>query len=194
MSRKFYLPVVLLVFSHCIMAAPGRIDSLTKALQKAHADTTRAILLRQLSAEYKSFNPDTSLELSQRSLLLARRSHFSTGESDALNEMASSYRAMGNYPKALEYYLMHLKLMEQESDTLGLARVHMNISNVYQEEGDHIKALTYALISNKIIEANKFEALRFYSYLNLGDIYDKLKDVKSALTYTHKAFFIANTI
>jgi tetratricopeptide (TPR) repeat protein len=193
MNRKFYLPVLLLVFSHAMMAAPGRIDSLSKALLKAHTDTSRAILLRQLSAEYKSFNPDTALELSQRSLILARRADFLTGESDALNEMASAYGSMDNYPKALEYYLMQLKLVEDREDFPELARINMNISNVYQREGDHIKALTYALMSNKIIEAQKIESLRFYSYLNLGDIYVKLKDVNSALINTNKAFAIAKS-
>jgi tetratricopeptide (TPR) repeat protein len=191
MNRKFYLLVVLLALFNCVHAAPGKIDSLSKAFRKAKSDTSRAILLRQLSAEYKSFNADTALELSQRSLLLARRAHFVHGESDALNEMASAYRSMGNYPKALEYYLMQLKLVEPTEDFTELARINMNISNVYQEEGDHIKALTYALVSNKIIDEKKIEPLRFYSYLNLGDIYDKLKAIDSALNYTNKAYSIA---
>jgi tetratricopeptide (TPR) repeat protein len=107
--------------------------------------------------------------------------------------MASAYRSMGNYSKALEYYLEELKMAEHDGKAEDLAIIYMNISNVYQEEGDHSHALSYALMSNEIIERDNIEFYKFYSYFNLGDIYEKLNDIEKALFNTYKAYSIAST-
>ncbi len=169
------------------------IDSLWHSYNGETIDTNRVRVLWNLSNAYVVFKPDTALLLSWQALLLSRKEKWEYGESWTMNQMAAAYNKMGNYPRALEYYIKQLKIEEKYRDPGHLANIDMSIAQVYQSQKDHKNALVYALKADSMIDANikSIEYLKVYSLINLGDIYEKLNMLKSALDVTFKAYTMA---
>ena len=94
-----------LSYSH---AQPNVRDSLNQLLQKEKSDTSRVLLLAQLSFHYSSSKPDSAMLLALKGFDLSRRIGFTKGEAASLNGIGTAYSVLGNYPKAMEVYLQAL--------------------------------------------------------------------------------------
>ena len=181
--RLFVLSSALLLCSIC-KGQSHIIDSLRHALQTEKSDTTKAILLYNLSYYYQKFKPDSSLQLALEAYTISREQKFTRGISNSLAQMAGAFNRLGNYPKALEYYIEQLKIEEQQESVIGIAYVHMDIALVYNSERDIEKALFYALRADSIARKNKLANVLVYTSLNVGDIYSDANELDSAKKYT----------
>ncbi|MEO7766041.1 MAG: hypothetical protein ABIS01_01400, partial [Ferruginibacter sp.] len=75
-------------------------------------DTGKAIILCGLSLAYQNSKPDSALLLAQEAYFMSKNKKFIRGQSWALNQMAIAFNNLGNYPKALSYYIEYLKIEE----------------------------------------------------------------------------------
>jgi tetratricopeptide (TPR) repeat protein len=173
------------------LAQTKEIDSLWSSYNTENNDSNKVKTLYLLSNAYQDFKPDTALLLSWHSVLISRKIKFEKGESWALNQMASAFNKMGNYPRALEYYIKQLKIEEKWNNPEYLANIEMSIATVYQLQKEHKNALIYALKADSIINKNKLEDLKIYNLINLGDIYEKMDQLSPALNNTYKALSMA---
>lgn len=115
-------------FAH---AQVSKIDSLSSLLVKEKIDTNRVTLLWKLAEQYQSIKPDTSLQLAQQGLLLAQRIKYVEGESRSLALLATSQYLLGNYPKALNNYMLKLKIEENRNSPRNYASALSNIGLMY---------------------------------------------------------------
>lgn len=160
------------------------VDSLYKVFKNEKKDTAKITLLTKISRAYQGSKPDSALLFAQEAYFFAKNKKFVKGESWALSQMAVAFNSLGNFPKALEYYLDQLKIEEKRGYPQNVASVYLNIALLYNSTKDFDKAILYAKTADSIINANKFEELSLYSLLNIGEIYEKNNKLDSALHYT----------
>jgi tetratricopeptide (TPR) repeat protein/DNA-binding CsgD family transcriptional regulator len=104
----------------------------------------------------------------------------------AYNTLASSFNYLGNYPKAIEFYLKGLKIFEETENKRGVAVTYNNIAIVYMQI-DNRKALNYFIKTNDLfIEMN--DTVSIGNILNnIGAIYLELSMLDSAKFFLHLA-------
>lgn len=189
--KNILLVSILVLVSIPVFSQNRKVDSLNKLLLEDPTDTIKADILVRLALEYQLFNPDTTFFLAQRAYKISNRANYFKGISGAAAVIGNVYSDAGNYAKALEYYIIKLKVDEKRKEPEALAVANMTIANVYHLEGNNEKAFTYAFCADSIIDANKITRLKLYSILNLGDMFEKSGKISAALDYTGKAYALA---
>src|SRR5688500_6790712 len=99
--RKIFLILIASIGVSVLHAQSNDRDSISRLLQQSLQDTTRVLLLADLSFEYLESKPDTTLSLALEALALSRKIRFVKGEAVSLNRISNAYRQFGNYPKSM---------------------------------------------------------------------------------------------
>src|SRR5436190_1132883 len=144
--RKIKVLIVLCVSITLAHAQTINADSVKQILQRVNDDTTRVLLLEDLSRIYSGYKTDTSLLLAQEALSLSRKIGFEKGEAISLNRIGTVLSSIGNHPLALENLFEALRINEKINNVNGIIRNQGNISNVNAELGDYREALNYAFL------------------------------------------------
>jgi len=183
-----FLLIPLLWIGSISFAQNRAVDSLNNLLKHEKTDTGKIILLYEMSHAYQNTQPDSALLLAQDAYFQSKKKKFIKGESWALNQMATAFNRIGNFPNALEYYIEQLKIEEKRGYDDNIAGNYLDIALVYNNSKDYDMAIVYAKKADSIINENKFEDLSLYSLLNIGDIYEKKNMLDSARAYTEKCY------
>jgi len=182
---KIFLLLAIPAFSN---AQTSTIDSLKQLLKSEQRDTSRVLLLNQLSLAYRLTRPDTALVMIQQALSLSKKAAYAPGEVRSLSGIASIFRITGNYPKALQLHLEALKKAEAIPDERTASTILLSIAIDYEYLGDYRQAINYTLkvlaIGKRLHEERRINT----SSLNLGNEYEKLNMFDSALFYTKQAY------
>jgi tetratricopeptide (TPR) repeat protein len=188
---KYILLSGLCILQLTVFAQKNKADSLQVLLAVEKKDSNKVTILWNMAVASYAYNPDTALSYAQRALFLARKIKYTEGESRSLGIIANSFLKIGNYPKALEFYLDKLKIEEKRDNPRNLASVIMNIGIVYVYQEEFRKALPYYYKADSIIRTKNVEDLKFNIAINLGDLYNRLHNNDSAFLYFQKSLSIA---
>ncbi len=165
-----------------------RIDSLLAELPRAKKDTNHAKLLGQISWEHYASNPDKGIEYGLQGVEMAKELNWKKGESFCYNSLGVNYSfGKSDDTKALEYYLLALKINEEISNTDRIAANLSNIGIIYQNLSDYPKALEYYFKALKLDSELGSKSGIAITFGNIGTIYQSLSDYPKALEYYHKA-------
>jgi tetratricopeptide (TPR) repeat protein len=189
--KKYGFLVIFLLISAAAFSQRAKVDSLSKLLATETEDSLKVKLMRQLASAISTYNPDTALTISYDALSLARLIKDIEGESLCLGSLASTFRKIGNYSRALELSIQRLKLEEKRNIPRNLATAMITIGTVYREQQEYRKALEYYSKADSVITKNNIEGLQYYIALNIGDAYNLLNKSDSALTYLNKSLELA---
>ncbi len=181
------LLVAYITFIPCV-AQRSKIDSMQRLLQTEKLDSNKVNLLWKLADLYQANRPATALALAHEAYSLSVEIKYIEGQSRSLNQIAKAFNMVGNYPKALEYYIKKLKIEEQRHYPENLAIAYINIATVYLYQKEYRKALDNTFIADSVIVANDIKRLRMFSLLNIGDIYEKYNKLDSAMEFSNKAY------
>ena len=200
MQQRFtlFIQIVLLIliveYPTDGYAQSPKIDSLNNLLLKEKIDSNRVSLLWQLAEQYQPIKPYTALQLAQKGLLLAQRIKFTEGESRSLAMLATSQYLLGNYPNALNNYMLKLKLEEKRNSPRDYASALSNIGLMYILLGEYPKAIVYLYKADSTIEVAGGDAKNYLQYsltINIGEAWYRMKTADSAYFYFKKALAIA---
>lgn len=187
--------LLLILFLFCIgissFSQKQKADSLRNLLTHKNNDSDRVRLMWQLANILYTNDPDTSLGLAQEAYYLAKHINYVEGESRSLGILASTFRILGNYPRALALNLEKLKLEEKRKVPRNLSSVLMNIGIVYVFQEEYNKALQYYSQADSVINKDNVEDFKYNIALNIGDAYNKLNVADSAYLYFQKSLDIA---
>lgn len=194
MGKKLLLLLMIASQAAIIHAQANAIDSLGLLLQTEKQDTSRVLLLNQLSRLYLRSSADTAAVFARQGLVLAKKIGFAKGEAIALTRMGNVFHFRGNYPKALELHLEGFKKAEAAGDEKTIEVTLSNIAIDYNALGNYRSTVDYS-----------FKALAIARHLddkngiitclgNLGDSYEKLNILDSARLYTIQAYDIAEQL
>ena len=172
-------------------------DSIGALLAHEKQDSNKVTLLWNQAIAYNRFNPDSSILLAQKALVLARKIKFIAGESKSLGVLANAFEQIGNYPKSLEYFLLKLKLEEERDYPLNMASVLLSIGSVYVLQEEYENALNYYFKADSVMKNNvegdpKFGfQLRYSIALNIGDLYNRINRLDSAYIFFQRSYDIS---
>ena len=194
MIRLSFLFLLSLLLSNCLSAQKQKADSLMNLLNVEKQDTNRVKLMWRLASVMSVYSPDTALVYAQKSLNLATEIKYSDGQSKAMGVLASSFRKLGNYSRALEYNFRKLQLAEKETNPDDLATVLMNIGIIYRYQEEYPNALLYYYKADSVIQQYKLEDSKYYILMNLGDVYDRMNKPDSAFDYFNKSLIVSTSL
>lgn len=192
--RTAVLFLIFTQFANCASAQVPKVDSLSRLLVHQKEDSNRVTLLWRLAEQYQSINPDTSLQLSQQALLLSRRIKYTEGESRSLAILATSQYLLGNYPTALNNYMLKLKIEEKRNSPRNYVSALNNIGLMYILLGEYRNALSYLYRADAMIEATggkTRDELKYNVLINIGETYYRMNKPDSSSRYVKKALALA---
>ena len=188
MKSSFTVTLFLLLVTFNSNAQNNVVDSLKQLLAKEKQDTSRVLLLVQLSKIYLESKPDTALLLAQEGLALANHKKFPKGAALCLKAMGAVYGVTGNYPKGLDLLLQSLKINETINDQQGMMTCYVTIGANYSHQEDYKQSLFYFFKAKAIAEAIHDNRYLMITLLNSGDSYEKLNQLDSAGLITQQVY------
>jgi len=180
---------ILIIFLKAIdICAQGlNADSLNNLLLTTQADTSRLMLMAQLSSQLSRSYPDSAIALAQQGLILAKKINYQRGELYLTSGLAVASASTGDYPTAIELFLSKLKLVENSNDVGLKISYYAQLASTYRDQGDFTEALKYA---NKILsfvqQANACLMCRA-NYTLFASIFLENHQLDSAKIYSERA-------
>ena len=166
------------------------IDSLSRALSKAKADTNKVVLLNRLSFQCVYNDAPRGLIYGKQALQLAEQLNWQKGKATALLYIGDNYRLLNKFDSALLFCSNSLKLFEEIKDQDGMADANRDFGNIHVDLNNYPKALE--AYQKSIILDKKSNRLRSMAKtLNcMGVVYFDLGKYAISLSYFNQALDI----
>ncbi|MCB9334854.1 MAG: tetratricopeptide repeat protein [Flavobacteriales bacterium] len=175
---------VLLLFSSFIYANE-KIDSLTQVIETTTGkEKIDALLL--LGEQYFATDFNTSLKYSKEALHLSNNIEYKLGTAIAHNNIGYSLTDLGEYQKALEEYLISVKLFQELGEENREAIAYNDIGYIFQSQGLIEKAIDSYIKSLKLLEKLDDKASIGSCLNNIGLLYHDQQNFDKALEYYQK--------
>ena len=120
--KLFLIAIYILLSITELFAQNPKIKLYGDSLKTEKTDSGKARFLYLQSYYYQNYKPDSALLLARSSYSISKRSGFLKGEATSLGLMGLAFNRLGNFAKALEYYLEQLKIQEKRGDQEEIAR------------------------------------------------------------------------
>jgi CHAT domain-containing protein/Tfp pilus assembly protein PilF len=104
-----------------------------------------------------------------------------------VGNIGNFYKALGNYPKALECYLVALRMAEEFGDRSDIATTLANIGTVHTSLGNYAVALKYHEQALAVHEELRSRPGVARSLGNIGTVHHDLAEYAKALDYYERA-------
>ncbi|MEG4240811.1 CHAT domain-containing protein [Microcoleus sp. Pol14C6] len=127
----------------------------------------------------------------QQNLELARLSRDDAREGYALNNLGTTYYAIGDYEKAISYQQQRLAQAESRADLLGKGQAFIGLGAAYGAIGNYKKAIEYYEQSLEVAHSLKSADLEASILRNLGLVYYAQKEYTRAVEYQEQSLAIA---
>ena len=163
-------------------------DSLSVELNKAMNDTSRVLILADLSYYHRYQNLDTALAYAQRTLSLSKKISFSRGESISYQVMGVSYRLKGELSRSLEHIYKALQIAEDNNYKSEIAYCFMRLSLVFSDLKDFDKAISLIQKSFQIFGSEKRIRVNAINNLQSSNNFEGLNKLDTAWYYAEKAY------
>ena len=187
---KIFLLLLLPVFASG--QTKYEIDNLRHELAIAKDDTSRVLILSDLSwmclyLDYVSYE-----KYCREGLALAQKINFSKGEIRIQNQICTGLQIQSEVPKSFEILFKELQITEEKRYLFEKAMTLNNIGNGYYFLSDFFKALTFYRRANQAIEGtqNKPEVIELKNLicLNIGQSYNEMNQLDSAFYYLQESY------
>ena len=187
--RNLFLQGIFLIGSFVSGAQDPRIiDSLDALLNKAEQDSNKVKLLIQKTDLYFFTKPDSARVFAEKALDLARRSNFLSGQVEALNSVAETYRFLGDFPLALKMNFEALQLNRRMKDIDGEARSLGFIGFAYLEFREYRQGLEYLLAAYELNKKGHSQINKTFDLTNIANAYNLLDKPDSGLYYAKLSY------
>lgn len=144
MLRPALILIVCTGISLSGFAQGKRIDTLLAQLSKhPQQDTTRVKLLSQIGYAYYTIDPEKTKAYGRQVMQLSETLDYSRGLATAHQLLGIAASVQGEYPAALESFLISLSIQRKIGDTRGTAKNLNNLAGIYYYQDDLDKALHY---------------------------------------------------
>ncbi len=108
------------------------------------------------------------------------------------NSLGNYYLKKSNTSKAIEYYLISIKIEEKQKDA-ELASSYINLGIVYKRLKNYKESENYLVKAGSAYSKNP-EITKLYSYLNLAELYLETKNYERNLTMSDTIYMLATKV
>ncbi len=185
MNEKAFISFLLWV-CFCSAVQAQKIDSLQAVLDTAKNDQ-RVKTLNELFRASLQRDPVMALGYTREALNLATEINDQRGLAASYNNLGIVYRNQGALDKALEYYIISLKIYETLQNKEGIATTKNNISTIYSIKKDYGQAMKYLEESYNLFVELKDEQKIIGSMNNLGNLNSEIQLFEKAVSYFSQA-------
>lgn len=192
MKKTVFILFLVSIFQNSVVAQDSHLlDSLRHELTNATHDTTRMIVLIDLSSSLRFNRPDSAIYYANKGLILSRKFNKPELELDAMINIQQSYITLGNESSALKVNLEAKKLIEINSLTRQKIEVPAQSALIYRMSNNYAKALN----SNRtVISLADSTNTRFWKIVGrsfLALTFLDMNQIDSALFYGHLSYEFA---
>ncbi|KAL9981566.1 hypothetical protein ACROYT_G010284 [Oculina patagonica] len=117
----------------------------------------------------------------------AEKAHF-------YGNLGNAFLSLGDFRKAIDYYVLCLKIAKEKGDKAGEAKAYGNLGNAFLSLGDFRKAIDYFELHLKIAKEIRDKAGKGDAYGNLGKAFLYLGDFRKAIDYYKLLLKIAKQV
>ncbi len=172
----------------CGLVMAGNLTDSLENLLKTAQGVQKVKTLNELFRAYLNSDPVRATGFTREALALATQIEDHKGIAASYNNLGVAYRNQGALDKALEYYLLSLKMYETLENKEGIATTKNNIGNIYTLKKDYGQAMKYFEESHKaFIELGDQQKI-IGSMNNLGNLHSDLQLYEQALKYYSQAW------
>ncbi|MDD5149592.1 MAG: tetratricopeptide repeat protein [Flavobacterium sp.] len=186
-----YVLLLLIISLHIPFSMNGQsvIDSLKLELKKAKNKEIKIKILNDLSWEIAPTNIRASIGYATKALNLAKE-NYPNYKAESYTCLGSAFDMHGKYNEAISYYNKSYDAYKSINDSIGMAKVFLNIGASYYYRGIYAKALDYYIQAAKIQRTIKDQQNLAKSYNNIGLVYRTKNENEKALIYFFKSLRI----
>ncbi len=163
----------ILVLSFGITSANSQnpyLDSLKRSLAVAKEDTTRILLLAELSLWSIFSNPDTSLQLAREGIRLAQQINYPKGEAYCKRSSGFYFWSIGDYTTAIKLAFSGVPYAEATRDLELHMWLYNLLKNAYRDNGDYSEAIKYD-VKSLILYQKLYHTVSGKNYAGTASIY-----------------------
>jgi two-component system NtrC family sensor kinase len=174
-------------------AAPTQsvaVDSLRRLLARPLPDTSRVMLLCQVSDQLWTQRTDSAAVYALKALSLARRIHYRHGEGEALNRLGAALRE-SNLSRSLEVFQQSLRIAKATHDRALEAQNLRSIGIIYVYLRNRRQGLAYYFRALRIGEQLHDDRRVVLELSNIGLAYDVFDQLDSAKLFQERAYALA---
>ncbi|QHT65595.1 tetratricopeptide repeat protein [Rhodocytophaga rosea] len=194
MKQIFLLGLGGLLWLYCPQASAQNtqvIDSLQQVLSADIADSSKVIVLGELSWEYHIHHKEKALQYARQELTLAEKINFPKGIGLGYLDQGVTYSYHQEYDKAIDLYQKALPHLEKAGKHTLIALTYYNIAVAYSKFEASEKAIANFLKAVDLLEKQQDWANVSQSYTGIANSYATLHQFPKAIDYHHKAVKVA---
>jgi len=185
---KRFIAILFFFFEITMAGAQSldlKADSLRNLLTTTKQDTTRVLLLSQLSNQLQRSDPDSAFLLAEQGLKLAKQLNYPRGELYAKVNLGGCFWSIGDYSTAIQLMLPEIKHVLSTNDLELQVNLQAVLINSYRDQGDYTEALKYALEGlNSGLDNCKYCKI---GIAVISELYLERNQLDSAQFFLHKA-------
>ena len=192
MKRLVTILTLYFAFTIFSFAQTSKLDSLKSRLLFAKSDSSKVMILKDISWEYLNNRNDGNLAKAyiDSVYILSQKADLDWGVSLANYQYCVYHRQKGNYSKALEHIESYLNFTQTKNDENAYANGLYQKAIILDDKGSHEEALKIYYSILKIYE-KKNDSFSIGTTLNsLAEILKKTGKIDEALTSYNKALSI----
>ena len=162
--------------------AQGYLDSLKKASAGTVEDTNTVVACNTLAEEVLNDDPEAGLDVTRKALGISLRINFRDGITWSHSTMATAFEFADQLDSAIAHYETAKQYKKIFGDTVGMARMDLNIGAAYLDRGYFHPASEALYRAMDVFERFKSLKLLSRTYHNLGMLYRGTKRDSTALS------------
>ena len=151
-------------------------------------------LLQQGLEQYQASKFAAAKQFWQQALKIYREIEDRRGEGQALGNLGITFRAIGEYNKAIEYQLQALVIYQKLKDRKAEGQVAGNLGNAYAAIGEYSKAIKYHQQSLTLAREIKDRQGEEVALENLGIVYANLGEYPKAIASYQQSLALAREV
>jgi len=182
---------VFILLPFWCLAQQKEIDSLLTVLKNHPAeDTTRILLLNDISYDYYQLDPDKGIEFANQAIALSEKIKSEAGMGVSLARKGLNYAEKGEYITALDHYKKAAAIFEKTRDEKKLFSVSNSTAIVYMRMSEFPKALEMYFKNLRLAEKNGKQKDIAICAGNIALVYARMQNHQQALVYNARAINI----
>ena len=185
--KKFLIILILFTSYKSAKSQNLNLDSLKKCLAIAKEDTTRVILLSEISLWSIFTNSDTSLQLAKEGLRLAQQTNYPKGEAYCKRSLGFFFWSIGDYTTAINLAYQGMPYAEASKDIGLQSWLNDLLLNAYRDNGDYNEAIKYDQ-KNRVISQRLNQPIDAMRDAMAANIYYGMDKLDSAQHYIRLSF------
>jgi len=149
---KYYLLLILFTSTGFVAGQDHVVDSIITVLKNDRNDSVKVKHLNFLSLKCFNSDPDSSIRLSSRALLLSQKIKWEKGIAQSNHQLGLSNYTKGDFAIAFSFYNEAVEYWKKLNEKGGLSKSLGQIGNIFNQQGDYPTALSYYFEALKIDE------------------------------------------